>query len=261
MSEEKTEKEETVVNDETPESGVNSINDIVNEKSSKTASKDGWKPDENLSGFALWRAKRRHKKLERERREAEKSLLQNALETIAYVATVVCIALVIKTWVGQPIIVSGNSMNDTLDNLNLVWANKINYTPKRFDVVIVMSPKTNNDRYIKRVVALPGETIYVDKDNKIWITPADGGEKYALEDPYGYFGEAKRSSMIEWNVANNNDGSYTLGSDEYFVMGDNRYNSKDSRALGGFTRDEVQGHAIFRIWPLTKLGNFDKSNK
>lgn len=209
--------------------------------------------------------KRAYKKELKRRKEEQKSLLQDILETIAYAAVVAVIAIGIKTFIGQPIIIDGNSMNDTLFNWNLVWSNKIAYTPERFDVVIIKSEKTEEKMYIKRVVGLPGETIYVDDEDKIHITPADGGESFVLDDVYGYFNGTKLSRKImftNYTSSNmNEDGSFTIPEGEYFVMGDNRYNSKDSRVLGTFTRKEIDGHAVARIWPLTKLGDFDKSNE
>ncbi|MGN0164771.1 MAG: signal peptidase I [Lachnospiraceae bacterium] len=211
------------------------------------------------SGFERWKARRAAKKEEKRRKEQEKSTLQNVLELVAFTAGALCVALIIKNYIGQPIIVDGDSMNDTLENHQVVWANKVNYEPERFDVVIILPYEGQDTLYIKRVIALPGETIYIDEDEKIHITPADSDESYILEDKYGYFSGEIRSKVIMY--PNNEDGSYTLGEDEYFCMGDNRHNSKDSRLLGAFSSDQIKGHAVCRIWPLTKLGNFDKSNE
>ena len=221
--------------------------------------------------FGRWKKRRAEKKEAKRKKEEAKGFWQNFFETILYFAVVILIALSIKKWVGQPVIVSGDSMNDTLNNYNFVWTNKINYTPKRFDVVTVKSAKTDNNMYIKRVIALPGETVYIDKNDKIHIIP-EGGTKedgYILEDPYGYFSDKTASQGIEVNALAGKgkftyiEGclSYTCGENEYFLMGDNRHNSKDSRYLGGFKRSEIVGHAVVRIWPLNKLGNFDKSNE
>lgn len=212
---------------------------------------------ETISAKELRKARRAEKKAEKKRREEEKSLLENVLETAAYAAIALCIALVLKKWIVQPIIVDGDSMNDTLENKNIVLAVKLGYEPERFDVVTLNSP-ADGRLLIKRIIGLPGETIYVDENDAIWITPADG-DTYRLDDPYGYFSGMVKSKMIL--CPNNKDGSYTLGDDEYFCMGDNRYNSMDSRSIGGISRDEISGHAVVRLWPLTKIGDFDKGNE
>ena len=142
--------------------------------------------------FKRWKKKRAAKKEAQRKKDEAKGFWQNFFETVLYFAIVILIALSIKKWIGQPVIVSGDSMKDTLFNYNFVWTNKIKYTPERFDVVTLKSKKTNNDMYIKRVVALPGETIYVDLDEKIHIIPEGGSlsDAYVLEDPYGYFDES-----------------------------------------------------------------------
>jgi len=209
------------------------------------------------------RMRREARKAEKARKEAAKSPLQNALETFAFVAFVFALALFIKSFVGQPVMISGDSMNDTFKDGNIVWANKVGYEPERYDVVIVESDKTGGNQFIKRIMALPGETIRIDEDNKIWITPADGGEEYQLDDPYGYFGNYTYATSngypgITHSVSET--GSYTCADDEYFVIGDNRFNSTDSRVLGAFTEEEIVEHVVIRVWPLNKFGNFDKSN-
>lgn len=212
---------------------------------------------ESISARELRKARRAEKKAEKKRREEEKTLLENVLETAAYAAIALCIALVLKKWIMQPIIVDGDSMNDTLEDKNIVFAVKLGYEPERFDVVTLNSP-VDGRLLIKRIIGLPGETVYVDESDAIWITPEDG-DTYKLDDPYGYFSGIVKSKMIL--CSNNEDGSYTLGDDEYFCMGDNRYNSMDSRVIGGISRDDISGHAIVRLWPLTKIGDFDKGNE
>lgn len=203
-------------------------------------------------------ARHERRKLAREKKEAEKSRAQVFWESVATIAIAALLALLCKKYVGQPIFVSGNSMNDTLQNKNFVWSNKIAYTPERFDVVIIRPQIGDAKLLIKRVIALPGEKVYIDTDDKIHITPKDGAE-YVLDDPYGYFEGPVYSKLIL--KATNPDGSITLGDDEYFCMGDNRYNSADSRSYGAFSRSHIDGHAVIRLWPITKFGNFDKDNK
>lgn len=226
------------------------VNRMIEDNNSKEIDSKATKREER-------KARRAAKKEAKRIKEENKSIWRNILDMVIYVAVVMIVALFVKHFVGQPIIVDGSSMNDTLYDKDWVWCNKLFYTPKRFDVVIVESEKTKNSYYIKRIIGLPGETVTLEGDD-IYITPADGGEMYKLTENYGYY--SGHSVGIPYNE-NTPGGGYKLGTDEYYVMGDNRYNSSDSRYLGGFVRDEIKGHAVFRMWPLNKIGDFDKSNE
>lgn len=218
--------------------------------------------DDYHGNHPKWHAfvqKRKAKKELKRQKEAAKSKLQVICEEIAFICIACICAIIIKNFIGQPILISGNSMNDTLNDKQLVWCNKIAYKPERFDVVIIHPDMGNEKMLIKRIIGLPGETVYIDENDKIHITPANGGEPYVLEDKYGYFKEPIYSRQIV--CVGNVGGSITLGKDEYFCLGDNRYNSGDSRSYGPFSREKISGHAVTRIWPLNKIGDFDKSNE
>lgn len=214
---------------------------------------------EELNWWSRYKEKRAIRKEEKRRKEEAKSLFQNICEMVAFTAIAFIIAIVVKNFIGQPIIVDGDSMNDTLSNHDLVWANKLGYEPERYDVVILEPYADKEMLYIKRVIALPGETIYIDEEDRIKIKYVGSNDFEILPDPYGYFSGIAFSKSIMY--PNNEDGSYTLGEDEYFCIGDNRYNSKDSRVLGAFSSEQIKGHAVIRLWPLKKFGNFDKSNE
>ena len=134
-------------------------------------------------------------------------------------------------------------MYDTLENGDNLILEKLSYRfhePERFDIVVFRYTHKKNTFYIKRVIGLPGETVQI-VDSKIYIN----GE--ILEENYGYepIQDAKRASQ-----------PITLGEDEYFVLGDNRNNSKDSRYedVGNISRDRLIGRAFIRIWPLSDFG-------
>ncbi len=175
-----------------------------------------------------------------------------------YVYIVIAVIL-IRTFLVTPAIVSGPSMDDTLEDGQLVVINKLIYRVsdiKRFDIVVVNSD-TGNEKIIKRVIGLPGETIkYVvasesDGTNKgeLYINNELVKEEFLSE-------EASSKTCID-GTAICHDG-ITLGEDEYFVMGDNRPVSKDSRSVGTFKKENFVGRVKYRLYPFSKFGKIDK---
>jgi len=146
----------------------------------------------------------------------------------------------------QAVHVEGISMFATLDDQDYLIANKIDYrlhAPQRGDIIILRPPTNNSTDFIKRIIGLPGERILI-RSGVVYING------HRLHEPY---------LPEEWvNDANWPDNSSTgrlLGPDEYFVMGDNRNRSQDSRFFGPISRDRIDGKAWFRIWPLDHFGN------
>ena len=159
------------------------------------------------------------------------------LSWVFYIAFVLVLTWVIITFVGQRTRVDGRSMMNTLHDGDNLIVEKLSYRfsdPKRFDI-IVFPPTGKKEYYIKRIIGLPGETVQIDENGNIYIN----GE--LLEENYG-------AETIQ------NPGRaakpITLGDDEYFVMGDNRNNSKDSRSeeVGNVKRSQIIGRAWLRIW-------------
>ena len=163
---------------------------------------------------------------------------------LVYIAIIVGLTWLIITFVGQRTSVSGHSMETTLQDGDQLIVDKISYRfrdPKRYDIIVFPYQYEENTYYIKRIIGLPGETVQIDESGNIYIN----GE--LLEENYG-------AETIQ------NPGRaakpITLGDDEYFVMGDNRNNSKDSRSeeVGNVKRSQIIGRAWLRIWPLNKFG-------
>src|SRR5207253_11429953 len=144
----------------------------------------------------------------------------------------------------QTVHVEGLSMFGTLDNNDYLIANKIDYrlhAPHRGDIVILRPPTPSTTDYIKRVVALPGERLLI-HNGVVYIN----GHK--LDEPY--LPEAWTVNT-EWGGPS----GQLIPPNNYFVMGDNRNRSQDSRTFGPISRDRIDGRAWFRIWPLNHFGN------
>ena len=165
-------------------------------------------------------------------------------ELYPYIIIVVVVVL-FRTFIATPVRVNGDSMDDTLKNGDILILNKLNHNYKRFDIVVI-NKKVNGvkTKLIKRVIALPGESISY-KNNVLYI---DGKE---LEDV-----AIPRTGNFTLKGLYNID---KLPKDTYFVMGDNRGNSSDSRdfRIGLIKKDEVVGTTKIRLFPFTKIGKFN----
>ena len=183
----------------------------------------------------------------------KKETVKEIFGNVLYFVGVFIVALLIVKFVIQRTAVEGSSMEPTLYNGENLMVDKISYRlgePKRFDI-IVLRPFENDPKtlYVKRIIGLPGETVQIKNDGTILIN----GEK--LEESYG------KEVIKPENIGRAKD-EITLGKDEYFVMGDNRNNSGDSRSktVGNIKKSNIIGKALLRIWPLNKFG-FIKSKK
>ena len=175
--------------------------------------------------------------------EGKISPLKELLSMLIYIGVVLGVTFLIITFVGQRTHVSGESMENTLDNGDQLIVDKITYRfqdPERFDIIVFPFHYKENTYYIKRIIGLPGETVQI-ADGTIYIN----GE--VLEESYG------REVMQDPGIAAE---PITLGENEYFVLGDNRNQSSDSRdpSVGLIHRDEIIGRAWLRIWPLDSFG-------
>ena len=172
-----------------------------------------------------------------------KGIVKELFGWIVFIVVVVAASYLIVTFVGQRTEVSGSSMETTLSSGDQLIVDKISYRfrgPKRYDIVVFPYRYEESTYYIKRIIGLPGETVQI-VDGMVYINGSPLNEHYGnevIEDP---------GSAAE---------PITLGDDEYFVLGDNRNNSQDSRAsnVGLIHRDELLGRAWVRIWPLDQFG-------
>lgn len=189
-------------------------------------------------------------------KEEEKNLEENRDETvpnrktaiikdlITYALIFVICLYVLPTYVLQKTIVDGPSMEDTLHNGDQLMVEKISYhfdKLKRFDIVVFYPyGRKEGEYYIKRIIGLPGETVQI-KGTEIYIN----GQ--VLEENFG------KDPITDGGIA---EEPLTLSEDEYFVMGDNRKVSFDSRfeEVGPVEKKDIGGRAVLRIWPLNKFG-------
>ena len=175
--------------------------------------------------------------------EEKPNVMRELLGMLVYVCIVLAITFLIITFVGQRTHVSGESMENTLDDGDQLIVDKLTYRfhdPERFDIIVFPFRYKDNTYYIKRIIGLPGETVQI-ADGEIYIN----GE--VLEESYG------REVMQDAGLAAE---PITLGDDEYFVLGDNRNYSSDSRdpSVALIHRKEIIGRAWLRIWPLDSFG-------
>ena len=173
-----------------------------------------------------------------------KKVLKEILSTSLYLLIVLCLTYVVIHFVGQRTQVIGGSMETTLSENDNLIVDKLTYRfrePKRFDIIVFPFQHEEDTYYIKRIIGLPGETIYIDEEGNIYI------DDEILQESYGK--EVIKDAGRAYEPV-------VLGDDEYCVMGDNRNNSQDSRdpSVGNISRSAIIGRAWIRIWPLNKIG-------
>lgn len=178
-----------------------------------------------------------------ESEKKEKNLKKMILENLIYLVVIFGSVFLINRFVMLRTEVSGPSMYPTLENGENLIVDKLTYQfrdPNRFDIVVFKYLHAKNRYYIKRIIGLPGETVQI-TDGVIYIN----GEP--LEENYGYepIQNAKRAAE-----------PVVLGENEYFVMGDNRNRSSDSRDtdVANVNRSQIVGRTFLRIWPLSSFG-------
>ena len=177
-------------------------------------------------------------------KEGKTGIVREVLSFFLYVAIVVGITFLIIHFVGQRTYVSGSSMENTLSDGDNLIVDKLTYRfsdPKRFDIIVFPYQYEENTYYIKRIIGLPGETVQV-VDGYVYINGS------RLEsDIYG-------NELMDDPMAASQP--ITLGKDEYFVLGDNRNHSQDSRdpSVGEVKKDTIMGKAWVRIYPFGKMG-------
>ncbi len=177
--------------------------------------------------------------------EVPVSKKSEAWEFIKLVVTTIAIVAFIRIVVAQPFVVDGSSMDPTFANGQYLIVDQISYilsNPKRGDVAVLRFPGIDRKTFfIKRVIGLPGETINIDGNRVVTIYNDEHPAGFTLDEPYVTFHSN--------GIVNN----YKIPKGEYYMMGDNRAESYDSRSWGTLEKRYLKGKAMLRLWPFSKI--------
>lgn len=171
--------------------------------------------------------------------ESDQKIIKFFKDLIPYVVIIIAVVL-FRSFIMTPIEVEGMSMYSTLDNGEILILKKYDKTYKRFDVIVFNNGK---DKLIKRIIGLPGETIEY-KDNKLYVN-----DKYIKE-------TFLKNNQKTYDFKLEDLGYEKIPKGYYFVLGDNRTNSTDSRIIGPISNKKISGKTNFVIFPFTKFGKF-----
>lgn len=162
-----------------------------------------------------------------------------------WIISIVIIVKVVQTFVVQPFVVEGGSMLPTFHNKEFLLVDKVSYSfgkPKRGDVAIFKLYEGNNPysgkHLIKRIIGLPGERVVI-RDGKTYIFNDENPDGFVLDESFIVNKDASKRADV------------TLGEDQYFMMGDNRSQSYDSRDWGPLPEKDLRGQVLFRVYPFT----------
>ncbi|MDP3725978.1 MAG: signal peptidase I [bacterium] len=172
----------------------------------------------------------------------EGGMLPFLWEVVKFVFLAVIIVVPIRVFIAQPYIVSGSSMVPTFESGDYLIVDQLSYrfeNPKRGDVVVFRYPRDPSKFFIKRVIALPHETIDIQKGV---VTIKNEGHPEGI-----HIEEAYNKSLFNATITK------TLDEEEYFVMGDNRDASLDSRSWGALSQKLIVGRAFLRLFPVTNI--------
>lgn len=178
------------------------------------------------------------------------SFLREALNLILSVAIAFVLFLVIRTYLFYPFQVVGDSMVPTLETGDRLILNKLAEVD-RFDIVVFPAPDGTDEEYVKRIIGLPGDEITFFQD-ELYIN-GEKVEEHYLEALKEGSDQALTGDFTLFSLT----GEATVPEDMYFVLGDNRSVSKDSRVFGFIPSAEIEGTADLRLWPLNKIGIID----
>lgn len=182
--------------------------------------------------------------------ESKKTGWRAVREWLQVILIALVISLPIRFFIAEPFIVNGASMDPTFSTGQFLIVDRLSYrfeAPKRDDVIIFQYPGNPSIYYIKRIIGLPGETIHI-TDGMVSIAAAAAQKSVTLREPY-----------VDPVHASHDSETVSLGPTQYFVMGDNRRESSDSRSWGPLDAHFIIGRPIVRLFPLSAIGVFPGS--
>ena len=211
---------------------------------------------------------KKKKKARKGKKKEKKTVGQEILSWVLTILVAVVAALLIRSFIFEPVRVDGESMDDTLANGEIMFVSKFDYSstwlsmpwqsneakenaaritfggnPQRFDVVICRYPGRGDTNFVKRVIGLPGDTLRLE-NGYLYLKEAGQEEEVRYEEPY--INDEYRTGLL------NNFRAYTVPEGKYFVMGDHRNNSNDSRSVGPIDRNMIVGHVRQVLYPFNQ---------
>lgn len=168
------------------------------------------------------------------------------LENLEMIIIALLIVLPIRYFLIQPFIVHGSSMEPTFTNQDYLIIDELSYrfrNPNRYEIIVFKAPNHTNQYYIKRIIGLPLETVEI-KNGEITITEPSG-KKYELQE-----------NFLPPNTFTSGSLKITLNANQYFVLGDNRPYSYDSRNWGPLNKNLIVGRVWLRLWPFNRFAIF-----
>lgn len=176
--------------------------------------------------------------------EKKKSRVKDIVkEIIIFFLIVFGVVLPFRIYIAEPYLVDGKSMDPTFETADYLIVDKFSYrkkSPERNTVIVFKYPNQPSKNFIKRIIGLPGETVVM-KEDTIKIINSENPDGFEIDQSY---------------VTHKMPGNFTktLAGDEYFVMGDNRPESFDSRSWGPLKKEFILGKPVLRLWPISKIG-------
>ena len=179
---------------------------------------------------------------------SKKEMFSFIWEMIRVIIVSLAIIIPIRYYVVQPFFVKGASMESTFENNDYILIDELSYffrDPRRDEIIVFRSPENSSQFFIKRIIGLPGDTVKIE-NNKVSIFNDQSPEGLLLNE----------SSYLDRGQETRGNITMTISSSNYFVMGDNRLQSSDSRRWGELDKSLITGKVFIRIWPLNKIKRF-----